>query len=374
MDTIDIFLKQIRGKTRNFFQLPDRQKMKMNLIAALKIGLGSALAIFIAYLLHLPNAASAGTIALLTIMAQTRRQTLTLIGRRFLSYIMTVGLCFLIFPTISNIYLSYALFLIVTVFVLELLGWQTTLSVNAVIGAHFLINQDFSLAFVGYEFGLLCIGIAVALLMNLIQPDASIHEDLYKRVLRIEENMRESLLEISDWLTDENKKDFSRRHVLPDLRANLLESVETASWYAQNSFSENDECYLRYFELRLEQYALLHELYEHAAEIKELHECGVIISEYIASLASHVSQATDPDILLTENDELKKRLALAEEEQITFEEKAMLLFLLYDLQEFVTLKREFLNHLTPGQRELFEKYQFVHPKKKLLHPGTWINC
>lgn len=373
METIDIFIKQLQGRCGQIFHLPDKRKTRMNLIAALKIGLGSALAIFVAYLLSLPNPASAGTITLLTVMAQTRRQTLTLIGRRFISYLFTVGLCLLIFPLIKNIYLAYALFLIVTVFVLEMLGWQSTLSVNAVIGAHFLINQDFSLAFIGYEFGLLCIGIVVALIMNLIQPDRLVHEELYERVLVIEDNMRQALLEISDWLADEDKKAFKKRHVLPDLRLNLLESVEQASQYAQNSFSENDECYLRYFELRLEQYALLHELYEHASEIRELHEPGVIISEYIASLAAEVSQATDPEILLAENDELKARVAQVESEEVTFQEKAMLLFLLYDLQEFVTLKREFLEHLTPGQREMFEKNQFVPQKKKMLHPHTWLN-
>ena len=59
-------------------------KVKKAMLLSLRIGLGSAAAIFLADFLHLESAAAAGTITLLTLLT-TRVQTIRLIINRFLT-------------------------------------------------------------------------------------------------------------------------------------------------------------------------------------------------------------------------------------------------------------------------------------------------
>ena len=49
----------------------------------------------------------------------------------------------------------------------ELAGWRAAISVNSVVGAHFLVSRDFSFYSVCNELILVLIGITAALLLNL---------------------------------------------------------------------------------------------------------------------------------------------------------------------------------------------------------------
>lgn len=52
------------------------------------------------------------------------------------------------------------------------MDWRAVISVNAVIGTHFLETGDFSPAFIRNELALVIIGIFFAILLNLFQNNA----------------------------------------------------------------------------------------------------------------------------------------------------------------------------------------------------------
>ncbi len=331
--------------------------MKTSLISALKIGFGSACAILIAALIQLPNPASAGTITLLTLVAQTRKQTIGLIGRRYVSFVLTVLITMLLYPVIREPYLAYALFLVIVVFTLEVAGWQDTLSVNAVIGIQFLINQDFSGSYVLAQFMLLSIGIFIALILNLIQPDHTEREELMIRIERAENELQEVLCELSELLIAENTEELlQKKCMLPALREDLSESIQLAARYTNNSFNEHEEWFLPYFETRLAQCSLLHQIYEHAEEVQEYSSAALMISEYLLSMARSFPVTVMPEKQLADNHALRKRIDREFHDQLDFKSQAMLLFVMYDLEEFVLLKQDFLQNLTEERLMAYQKF------------------
>ena len=127
---------------------------------------GSSSAIYIAQCLKLEYAVSAGTIVLLTLL-MTKWETVK-VSIIPSSYVSGFDCCIL------DHLLAYREDLdclwIVHIyhrFFSELAGWRATISVNSVVGAHFLVSRDFSFYSVCNELILALIGITAALLLNL---------------------------------------------------------------------------------------------------------------------------------------------------------------------------------------------------------------
>ena len=132
---------------------------------ALKIAVGSSLAIFVAQLLRLQNATAAGIITLITIVT-TRWETVQLSYRRVMSFFLSVALACVIFQLVPWAWVDYGIYIFVMAIICQLVNWDSTISLNAVIGTHFLVSQDFSLVFILNEFSLVLIGIIFAILLN----------------------------------------------------------------------------------------------------------------------------------------------------------------------------------------------------------------
>ena len=77
------------------------RKASKTLMLALKICIGSSLAIYIATLLHLKFATSAGTITLLTLLT-TKWETMRLSVFRLITFVMTVVIAWLTFTHCSS--------------------------------------------------------------------------------------------------------------------------------------------------------------------------------------------------------------------------------------------------------------------------------
>ena len=135
---------------------------------ALKIAVGSSLAIFVAQLLRLQNATAAGIITLITIVT-TRWETVQLSYRRVMSFFLSVALACVIFRLVPWTWVDYGIYIFAMAVLCQLLKWDSTVSLNAVIGTHFLTSQNFTLVFILNEFSLVSIGIIFAIMINFYQ-------------------------------------------------------------------------------------------------------------------------------------------------------------------------------------------------------------
>lgn len=173
--------------------MSEKLKFKLGKIVLLsaKIGIGASVAIYIAELLNLQYATSAGIITLLT-LTTTRWGTFRLSLQRLLTYVVSVGICWIIFSIIPSMWIEYGIFLFLVVLMTEWLGWRSTLSVNAVIGTHFLTTQDFSLGFAINEFLLVVIGITIAIILNLFHINSTHENGIIKSMRHVEHEMKKS--------------------------------------------------------------------------------------------------------------------------------------------------------------------------------------
>ena len=175
-------------------------KFRKSLLLSIKIGIGCSAAVYLAQHLQLDYAASAGTITLLTVMT-SKWESLRLAGLRIVTFLQTVVLAWAVFTFIPNPWVAYGILLATVVFIAEISGWRATTSVNAVIAAHLLSDKNLDHA-VWNEFGLVMIGIVIAILMNLYHANAINRKSLITHMRRAEKRLQEILEILADYLAN----------------------------------------------------------------------------------------------------------------------------------------------------------------------------
>lgn len=328
-------------------------KFKKTLLLAAKIGFGASISIYIAELLNLQYATSAGIITLLTVLT-TRWGTFRLSGQRLLTFAISASVCWAVFQLSPSVWIGYGVFLFVLVLATHWLGWKGTLSTNAVIGSHFLVTQDFSLGFIFNEFALIIIGITIAIILNLFHINSAHEDGLIRRMRSIEKTMQQILAELAGYLLQEEKDNGVWEH-LTKLENKIEESIELAYEYHHNTFHSYQDYYAAYFEMRARQCGTLHNLHAVMGRIRQVPEQAQIIAKFILDVAPHVEEMNEPKKQLDELHELLEEfrdepLPTTHEE---FESRAELYHILMDLEEFILYKKKFVEEIDETQ---FQKY------------------
>lgn len=328
-------------------------KLKKTLLLAAKIGFGASVAIYIAEMLQLQYATSAGIITLLTLIT-TRWGTFRLSGQRILTYGISAVACWVVFRLAPSVWIGYGVYLFIMVLLTEWLGWERTLSTNAVIGSHFLVTQDFSVTFIVNELLLVIIGITIAILLNLFHINSAHEHGIIRRMRSVEASMKEILGELAGYLLKDERDNRVWEH-LTKLEKKIEESVELAYEYHHNTFHSYQDYYAAYFEMRARQCGTLHNLHTEMKRIRQVPEQARIVAEFILDVAPYVEEMNEPKKQLNELYELlekfrKEPLPTTHEE---FESRAELYHILMDLEEFILYKKKFVEEIDETQ---FQKY------------------
>lgn len=330
-------------------------KAKKLFILAIKISIGSCLAILFAEWMGLEFAASSGIITLLTIMT-TKWETLKLSFYRLVTFVFSVGLLWFIYQFISEQWVVYGIFIFALVLICEWIDWKSTISVNAVIGTHFLTTHDFSKQFIINELLLVLIGISIAIIINLFQNNITQQAVITKNMRYVEKQLQFILDELANYL-------FNKpigRNVWDDiisLERDLDEYVEKAYEYHNNTFQSHSNYYIHYFEMRTKQFNILHNLHYEMKKIRALPEQATIIGDYIIYLRGFISEMNDPkeqiDKLNSIFEEMgKEELPKSREE---LESRAKLYHILMDLEEFLVFKKRFVDSINEEQFKIYWK-------------------
>lgn len=318
-------------------------KWKRALILAGKIALGSSLAIYTAELLHLQFSSSAGIVTLLTVVT-TKKGTLQLSAARVATFVLAAAAASVTFLQIHSEWIAYGLFVFLVALVSELLGWRATISTNAVIGTHFLMNLDFSPAFFLNEFMLVAIGILFAFLLNMIQDIRGEKRHFAEKIHQLELKMQGLLGEIAKYLSNEPSRKRLWRE-LTAIESQLQRSMEEAYEYEGNTYGEDAAYYARYFKMRLNQCRILRNLQKEMQKIKNMPRQAEIVAEYIRYLNQYVTELNEPDLQLQHLEEifLKMKDEPLPASRTEFESRAVLYHILMDLEEFLMEKKQFIH-------------------------------
>ncbi len=338
-----------------------KYKLLEILIQSAKIMVGSSSAMFIAQYLELEYATSAGIIALLTLVT-TKLETLRLSVYRLITFAVTVFLTCVIFQNIGSMWIAYGIFIFLIVFMSEFVGWRATISVNAVIGTHYISNLDFSWEFMFNELQLVLIGISIAIVLNFFTRNSGTEKRLVHNMEYTEDCLRRILEEIALYLNCEQKG----AHVWKDMQAleqKIEHFIEQACEYNNNTFHTNGDYYERYFEMRLMQVGILHNLHYELRKMRSMPKEAKIISDFMKELTEYVFAMNNPrqqilDLEVAFEELIRNDLPKNVEE---LEGRAKLYHILMDLEEFLMHKMRFVDAV-----ENFPQYKKECYSKKVI--------
>ena len=336
-------------------EVKTKNEWRKVLLLAAKIAVGSSAAIYIAQILGLEYEASAGTIALLTLVT-TKWETVRLSLYRLITFAFSVVLAGITFACLDSEWIAYGVYIFFLFGISSALGWKATISVNAVIGTHFLTSRDFGYEFVRNEFLLVLIGITIAVILNLFHDYRSQREYLIRNMRVTEEKLRTILLELASYLSSEEMQ----RNVWDDIRsleADLQDYIGDAYEYQDNTFQSHPGYYIDYFEMRMKQLSILHNLHYEVKRLRMIPAQAQIVADYIRYVSGYVVEHNSPEEQIRKLEQIfidMKDEPLPESRE-EFENRAVLYHILMDLEEFLIMKRRFVNGLNEKQRERYWK-------------------
>ena len=170
----------------------------------------------------------------------------------FLSY---GDICFggssaaLTFGHMTSSWLAYGIYVFLIVAVSHSLGWSATISVNAVIGTHFLMTRDFSPEFIRNELFLVMIGITIAIVLNLFYDYEGQRQDLIRYMRETEDQLQILLCELAAYLHNKDMEINVRDRIIA-FEGRMHEFIKAAYDYQDNTFHSHPGYYIDYFEMR----------------------------------------------------------------------------------------------------------------------------
>lgn len=342
--------------------LKDKKKIKKVLLRAFKIGVGSSAAMVAASMMGLEQIAPAGTIALLTLMS-TKWDTVKLSVYRIISFFIAVLLAGVIFNLIDDGWFGYGLYVFANVLIAGMMDWMGTISVNALVGVHFLASGQYTQEFVWSEFLLVLTGVIIALIMNLFNDDHNRRQDIIDGMRYAEEKLQIIIEGLAMYLSDQPMQ----QNVWLDMRAlekELQLYIKEAQEYQDNTFQSHPGYYIDYFEMRFQQCKILHNLHSEMRKVRSMPVQAHVISEYLLYMKEYVIEVNSPDKQIGKLEEIfegmkKERLPRTREE---FESRAILYHILMDIEDFLLIKKKFVDGLDEKKLRIYWKKD--HEKSK----------
>ena len=327
----------------------ERRLTRKALILALKIGIGTSVAMYIATVLGLQNAGSAGIITLLTIVT-TKWETLRLSWARLVTFVAAVGFSVILFQMPISPWIMFGLYIFIFVLIGEYMDWKSTLSVNAVIGTHFLTTRDFSLDFIINEFQMLIIGIVVAIILNVLRKNKSHRDSIVDNMRTIETELREILAEMAGYVRGELAcKEVW--HELEELERKIQHYIVDAYEYEGNTIRVCADYYIAYFEMRLNQCMEFYSLHTELKRMQSMPAEAEAVANYMLYLREYVVEHNYPEEqmkrLRVMMDELRAHPLPKTREE--FESSAIIYHVLSQLEAFIEHKLEFVDGLDEEQ-------------------------
>ncbi len=323
------------------------------ILQAAKIGFGSALAMYLAHLFGLEFASSAGSITLLTILT-TKWETVKLSFARVVTFGAAVLVSWATLTLFRSDWFAYGCFLMIMTLLCDYTGWRSALSVNAVIGMHFLDTLDFSYQAVANELYLLLIGISIALVLNQFTNNRHRRKDIINWMKDAEQRLQSIVMHLAAYLSGK-ELDVDVWQELRDLEKLLSHYISEANEYQGNTFQSHPGYYIDYFEMRRRQCGVLSNLHTEITRIRKMPEESKHISEYMEDMAGYVVEKNVPTEQIEKLDTLfgYMRSGGPVTSADDFENRALIFHILIDLREFLEYKSDFVNDLDEEQRRRY---------------------
>lgn len=359
-------LQCLKGMIKELnIQLKTLTKEKINFIKILKIAIGSSAAILFAGLFGLQYSASAGIITLLSIQ-DTKKETLIIAGKRLLAFLLALVTAYVLFQSFGYYTVTFGVFLLVFITVSYIFRLQEGIAMCSVLVTHFLIEKNMGLVLVWNEILIMIIGTFVGILLNLYMPGNS--ELVKKDIQIIEENMKIILGKISECIVSNrsvivsvnNNDCMSSCYLdkeLEDLDNQLKGALSRAYNNMNNTLLSDTRYYIQYFMMRRNQFNILVHIKEQLCLLTAVPKQAAPIAKFLNNIKGQFHEYNNAEKLLEELGRIKSGFK-AEPNPVTreeFENRAVLYLILYDLDTFLNIKKNFVSTISINQIMTFWK-------------------
>ena len=322
---------------------------KPDYVKVIKIAVGAGLAIVLAERMGLRYSASAGVITLLSIQ-DTKKETIRVVARRLLSFVMALAISAAGFSVFGYGPLAVCVFLLFFSAACMAFGMQEGISVNTVLMTHFLAERSMTGANI---LGLLAVGAGIGVILNLYIP-GKVHL-IRTSQRRIESHMKEILRKMAGQLATGKGGDAGLADgepplssLLKELDAELKQGEKSAYEDMENKLLTETRYYLRYMNMRRTQAFVLGRIEGELKHLGELPSQAQPIAELMERISGGFHEYNNAVGLLEALDAVKEAMReqplpeLREE----FENRAVLFQILLELEQFLEIKKEFVEELS----------------------------
>ncbi|WP_297421251.1 aromatic acid exporter family protein [Clostridium sp.] len=305
-----------------------------------KMALSATIAVTISNYIGLKFGVTSGIIAILSIQ-ETKREAFFVAGRRIIASALAILLSFILYLLLGNNPLIFGLFLIMFIPATKVSKIEEGMVVGAVLSTHLLSSTNIDASWIINEAQLTIIGISVAMLFNLYT--ASLEDQFEKNKERIENYYRAMLSDMAVTLVTQSVPVYEQ-DILLSVEELVKKSKEMARIINNNHLFKKNNYYVSYIDMRIIQLDAMKRMKRHFSRFYMTYEQTNILSKFTNDVAMSLKEDNDCIELINKLNSLKKDYANMElpKNRGEFENRALLLQFLNDLEDFLVVKKEFV--------------------------------
>lgn len=304
-----------------------------------KITLAAIIAILIARIMNLEFYISAGIVTILTIQS-TKKETIATAIERFFAFIIAIVIAYVSFSLFGFNILSFGIYLLFYIFICQYFKWYASMAVNSVLISHFLTFSHISLYSLINEILLFVIGVGIGIVSNM-----HLHRNIdYMNALKLEadEQIKYILLRMSkriiNGVDDYDGNCFDKLNdLIVQAKAVSIEN-ENNVVFNKNNFDKE------YIRMREHQSQVLYDMYKTIKTMDTTPLTAKIISDFLRKISIEYHENNDCRDLIEEFNtiDLDMKSVPLPSNRKEFEDRARLFSLLRLIEEFLEIKKEFL--------------------------------
>lgn len=315
----------------------------MNIVGyrTLKTAVGVVVGIYLAMLLNLDHAVSAGIIVMLSIQ-NTKRKSLKLASQRLLTFFIAMAISSVMFTVIGHNVAIFGLFIVFFTPILVKMEMTMSLIINTVLVSHLFTSEQVTLAVLINELLLMLIGLCVGVAANLYMPN------MEHKVIRlqkdIEAELKGMLISLSLALKNQCDIDECQEYDMSKKAAELIdEGMYKADVFLNNYVSVDNTYYVSYMDMCENMFHIIRHMERYFKTFVLSQNEAKILSDFTVKIADSLFDFRTAGKDIYELEKIKeifksKPLPKTREE---FEDRSRLIQYMYDLEEIIDIKSMF---------------------------------
>lgn len=309
-------------------------------IKSVKITLAALLSLALAGELQLNYSSTAGIITILSIQ-NTKRETVKSGIKRGIAFLCAIGLAAASFALFGFTLPAFGVYLLLFALLCLNMGWGEAITSVSVLVTHFLAEENMSLSAIINEALIFLIGTGMGILVNL-----HLHRrqgEFDRLAGEVDTHIKTILRHMSRCLLTENQKDDCA-----ECFGELAKSLEAAGLCAtanyNNQFRSGDTFELEYIRMREQQSIVLQGIYKNIKSLRYLPAQAAQIADLLQEIESCYHKSNTAEAILARLDQFYRTMEQQElpASRREFEARAILFYILKQLEELLILKRNFM--------------------------------